>query len=613
MPKPRKPLLRALSIVLAAALLAAAVFVVNLVWFRPFSLNLFYEKTFITFALQNPELLTSIGIAEQFGYRRHNAHLDDVSIAKGDRNFAAWRGYLEDLKNYDPQDQTADQRLSTRVLTWFIDMQLQGERFRFHDYPVNQLFGMQSQTPDFLINQHLIADERGAEDYLSRLQEVPRKFDQLLEGLAVRESKGVMPPRFVIERVLIEMRGFAGKPATENPLYTHFSGKLAGLATLSAAERQALAARCAQAIDAQVRPAYRKLIAFFEGQLARATTDDGVWKLPDGDAYYLYRLQQQTTTTMTPQEVHDLGVQQVARIEGEMAAILERQSQLQPGETPAQALTRLAKDPRFLYPNTDEGRNTALADYKAMIDDQLVRSRAVIGLVPKAPIEMRRIPVFKESTSPGAYYNPPALDGSRPGVFYANLRDMNEVPRFGMRTLAVHEGVPGHHFQIALAQERPGGPTFRKVLPFTAYAEGWALYAEWLALEMGLYKDDPFGNLGRLQAEMLRAVRLVVDTGIHFKRWTREQAIAYMQQKTGMPEGDVVSEIERYIVDPGQACAYMVGMMRIRAGRERAEKELGPRFDAQALKAFHDEVLRGGGMPLEILDEQIDAWIETRG
>jgi uncharacterized protein (DUF885 family) len=609
----RKPLIKTVAALLAAALLAAAVFVVNLIWFRPFSLNLFYEKTFITFALQNPELLTSIGIAEQFGYRRHNAHLDDVSIAKADRDFAAWRGYLEDLKNYDTEGQTPDQRLSTRILTWFIETQLEGERFRFHDYPVNQLFGVQSQTPDFLINQHRIADTRGAEDYLARLQEVPRKFDQVLEGLAMRESKGVIPPRFVIERVLTEMRGFVGQATTESPLSTPLHNKLEGIGDLPTAERQALAQRCAQAIDDHVRPAYRKLITFFEAQLAHATNDDGVWKLPDGDAYYRYRLQRETTTRMTPQEVHDLGLQQVARIESEMAGILTEQSQLQSGETPAQALSRLAKDPRFLYPNTDEGRNAALADYKAMIDDQLVRSRAVIGLAPKAAIELRRIPVFKEKTSPGAYYNPPALDGSRPGVFFANLRDMNEVPKFGMRTLAVHEGVPGHHFQIAIAQEQQGGPTFRKLLPFTAYAEGWALYAEWLALEMGLYKDDPFGNLGRLQAEMLRAVRLVVDTGIHYKRWTREQAIAYMLQKTGMAEGDVVSEIERYIVDPGQACAYLVGMLRIRGARERAQKELGPKFDAQALKAFHDVVLRGGGMPLEILEEQTDAWIATRG
>jgi uncharacterized protein (DUF885 family) len=236
----------------------------------------------------------------------------------------------------------------------------------------------------------------------------------------------------------------------------------------------------------------------------------------------------------------------------------------------------------------------------------------VIGLVPKAPVEVRRVPEFKEKTAPAAYYNPPALDGSRPGVFYANLRDMNALPRFGMRTLAVHEAVPGHHFQIALAQEQEGGPTFRKVLPFTAYAEGWALYAEWLGTELGLYRDDPYGNLGRLQAEMFRAVRLVVDTGIHAQRWPRQQAIDYMLAKTGMPDGDVVTEIERYIVQPGQACAYKVGMMAFQAARQRAEKALGPKWDALAKKDFHDVLLANGSLPLEVLDEQVDAWIQSR-
>jgi uncharacterized protein (DUF885 family) len=607
-----KTVFRTLGALLAAALLVVAVFLGNLVWFRPFSLNLFYEKTFITFVLENPELLTSIGIAEQFGYRRHNAHLDDVSIVKGDHDFALWHGYLADLKSYDLAAQTPEQRLSTRVLTWFIESLLDGERFRFHDYPVSQHFGMQSQTPDFLINQHRIADRRGAEDYLARLDEVGRKFDQMLEGLAVREKKGVVPPRFVIERVLTEVRGFAGRPVAENPLYKHFAAKVASLSELTAVDKRTLEARCAQVLESGVVPAYRKLIAFLEGQLSRSTTDDGVWKLPDGDAYYAYRLRSETTTRMTPQEVHDLGLSEVSRIEAEMTAILVAQAQLPPGETPAQATSRLGRDPRFHYPNTDEGRKAALADYTRMIEDQLARSRAVIGLVPKAPIEVRRVPEFKEGNAPGAYYFPPALDGTRPGVFYANLRDMNEMPKFGMRTLALHEGVPGHHFQIALAQEQEGGPTFRKVLPFTAYGEGWALYAEWLGTELGLYHDDPFGDLGRLQAEMFRAVRLVVDTGIHYKRWTRERAIAYMQEKTGMPEGEVVTEVERYIVDPGQACAYKVGMLRIRAARERAQKALGPRFDSGTEKAFHDVVLGSGSLPLEILDEQVDAWIKAR-
>lgn len=607
-----KKLFKTLGALLAAVLIGVSIFLVNLIWFRPFSIDHFYEKVFVSFVLEQPELLTSLGIAEQFGYRRHNAHLDDVSIAKTERDFAVWRGYLADLKSYDLAAQTTAQQLSTRVLTWYIESQLEGEKFRFHDYPVNQLFGVQSQTPEFLINQHRIADHRGAEDYLARLGEVGRKFDQVLEGLALREQRGVLPPRFVIERVLVEMRSFADTLAAKNPLCTNFATKVSALPELTADNKQALNARCAEVIQGTVVPAYRKVIGFFEGQLTRATTDDGVWKLPDGDAYYRYRLQQQTTTRMTPQEVHDLGLSEVKRIEAEITAILTQQTQLQPGETPAKALLRLAKDPRFLYPNTDEGRKAALADYSKMIEEQLVLSRAVIGLVPKAPIEVKRVPEFKEKTAPGAYYYSPAIDGTRPGVFYANLRDMNEVPKFSMRTLAIHEGVPGHHFQIALAQEQQGGPTFRRVLPFTAYSEGWALYAEWLGTRLGLYKNDPFSDLGRLQDEILRAVRLVVDTGIHHKRWTREQAIAYMLEKTGIAEATVISEIERYIVDPGQACAYKIGMLRIHGARERAQKALGPRFDAEAEKAFHDVVLRGGALPLEILEEQIDVWIKNR-
>ncbi|MGM9487457.1 DUF885 domain-containing protein [Ideonella sp. YS5] len=608
----RRTLLRAIGGLLLAALVAATIFLVNLVWFRPFSLNLFYEKVFVSFMLDNPELLTMIGIAEQFGYRRHNAHLNDASVAKVEQDFKRWHEYLDELKAYDVSAQTPEQRISTRVLTWFIEGQLAGEPFRFHDYPVNQLFGVQNQTPDFLINQHRIADRRGAEDYLSRLGEFGRKYDQVLDGVKLRESKGVVPPRFVIDRVLVEMRAFAGQAPAQNPLCVNFAGKVDALGGVDEADKIALKARCERALEQVVKPAYARLIAFFEGQRDRATDDDGVWKLPDGDAYYAWRLRQQTTTSLTPQQVHALGVSEVERIDGEMRAILSAQGELREGESPAQALIRLGKQPRFLFSDDDEGRRAALVEYKRMIDDQLVRSREVIGLSPKAPIEVQRVPEFKQKTAPGAYYQPPALDGSRPGIFYANLRNMNALPKFGMRTLSIHEGVPGHHFQIALAQERQGGPTFRKLLPFTAYAEGWALYAEWLGTELGVYRDDPYGDLGRLQAEMFRAVRLVVDTGIHAQRWTRQQGIDYMLAHTGMAEGEVVAEIERYIVDPGQACAYKVGMLAIRAARDRAEKALGPKWNREAEKAFHDVVLQGGSLPLAILDEQVDAWVAGR-
>ncbi len=598
--------------VLAALLVAGAVFVVNLVWFRPFSLNLFFEKVFIEEALGKPELLTSIGIAESFGYRRHNAHLDDRSITKMEQDFARSREQLAQLKAYDSAAQTPSQRLSTRVLAWFLEGRVEGERFRFHDYPVEQLWGVQNETPDFLVNSHPIVDRRGAEDYLSRLGEVGRKYDQVIEGLDKRQQLGVIPPRFVVERVLAGMREFAARPAVENLLYTHFAARLAAVADVAPADREALLARCAQVVDTGVRPAYRRLIAFFEQQLPRATTDDGVWKLPDGDAYYRHLLREQTSTRMTPQQVHDLGLAEVARIEAEMKAILVAQSELRPQESVAQALARLSKSPRFLYPNGDEGRRAALADYTALLREQLERSKGLFGRLPAARIEVRRVPEFKEKTAPGAYYNAPAMDSSRPGIFFANLRDMAETPKFGMRTLAIHEGVPGHHFQIAIAQELQGVPTFRKLLPFTAYMEGWALYAEWLGTEMGLYDNDPFGNLGRLQAELFRAVRLVVDTGIHYKRWTREQAIDYMVDKSGTPRSGAVSEIERYIVWPGQACAYKIGMLRIQAARARAQQALGVRFDAQALKDFHDMLLAGGALPLEVLDEQVDAWIKAR-
>ena len=604
--------LRVLLGLLAALLLAAAVFVVNLVWFRPFSLNLFYEKVFVVHMLEQPELLTSLGVFEQFGWRRHNAHLDDLSIAKRTRDFERLRRNLDELRAYDPAAQTPAQLLSTRVLDWFLQNELDGERFRYHDYPVNQLFGVQNDTPDFLINQHRVADRRGAQDYLARLGEFGRKFDQVLEGLAEREKRGVLPPRFVIDRVLVEMREFAGQPAEQNPLVVQFAGKLEALAELAPAERDDLRRRAVQAVQSQVLPAYARMGEFLAQQRAHATGEDGAWKLPDGAAWYAYKLRSETTSRLSPDEVHALGLAEVARIEGEMAAILQAQGEQRAGESPGRALARLAKQPRFLYPDSAAGRQAALDDYGRMLREQLAAAHAVIGRSPKAAIEVRRVPEFREKTAPGAYYHPPALDGTRPGVFFANLRDMAEVPKFGMRTLAAHEGVPGHHFQIALAQEQTGLPTFRSVLPFTAYHEGWALYAERLAAEIGLYRDDPFGDLGRLDDEMLRAARLVVDTGIHARRWPRAQAIAYLLAHTGMAEASAVSEIERYIVEPGQACAYMIGMRGILAARERARTALGARFDAQALKDFHDLVLRGGALPLEVLDEQVDAWIAAR-
>jgi uncharacterized protein (DUF885 family) len=590
----------------ALALVGIAVFAVNLIWFRPWSLNLFYEKVFISFALENPELLTSIGIAEKFGYRAHNARLADASVEKTLQDQARARQNLADLQAYNFARQNPTQQLSTRTLAWFLENAIAGEKFEFHNYPVNQLFGIQSSLPDFMANLHRVPDAKGAEHYLARLGEWGRKFDQVIAGLKYREARGIIPPRFVVQRVLVEMRAFVGRPARENLLYTSFAKKLEALPSLPAAEKTAFQSRVEAAITGQVYPAYERLIATLAALESKATDDDGVWKLPEGDAFYAHQLHTYTTTQLKPAEVHAIGLREVERIEREMRTLLEAQGHA--GGTPAEWLLKLKGEQRFLYPNDDTGRAAALADYQRIIDECLKITPQYFGLQPKALIEVKRIPEFKEATAPGAYYQRPALDGSRPGVFYANLRNMTEVAKFGMKTLAYHEGVPGHHFQIAIAQEIKGLPTFRGMLPFTAYLEGWALYTEWFAREMGLYRDDPYGDLGRLQAEMFRAVRLVVDTGIHFKRWTRAEAIAYMTDRTGMGRDEVTSEIERYIVNPGQACAYKIGLIKLLELRTRARKRLGAKFDD---RAFHDFLLGRGALPLDILEEQFVPWLES--
>ena len=588
-------------------LVAISIFLINLIWFRPWSLNLFYEKVFAEFLFDEPETLSAIGLVEQFGVSGHNGKLSDVSPAHQQRQFDRWKKDLAQLREYPLKRQTDSQRLSTHVLDWFLQRQVEGEKYQWHDYPVNQLAGVQNQLPSFMANTHRLLAKQDCEYYLQRLDAFPKKFDQLLENLRVHEQKGILPPHFVVEKVLTEMTRFTGTPAPENILASSFKARATKIKGLTEQEREDFQARVEAAVTKQVYPAYQKLIDYFREILPKTTTDDGVWKLPDGEGYYAHVLRENTTTTLKPDEIHQLGLSEVARIETEMRVILDANGYA--GRSIGESMEQLARDPRFLYPNDDKGRAAALAEYSRLISQAMERSKQLFLTLPLAKIEVRRVPVFKESTAPGAYYEPPALDGARPGVFYANLRDMNEVAKWSMPTLAYHEGVPGHHFQIATAQELKGVPQFRKVIPFTAYSEGWALYTEWLAKQAGWYEGDPFGDLGRLQAELFRAVRLVVDTGIHAKRWTREQAIAYMREKTGMGEKEVTSEIERYIVAPGQACAYKVGMLKLQELRARAERELGVKFDQ---REFHDVVLRNGELPLEILEEQVNDYVRGK-
>ena len=593
--------------IVAVLLLVAAVFAVNAIWFRPWSLNVFYEKVFVEVLLEEPELLSALGLVEQFGITGHNGKLSDESPAHQQQQFDRLRRNIAQLHAYPLEKQNASQRLSTAVLDWFLTVQAEGEKYQWHNYPVNQLFGVQNQFPSFMANTHRLLGPRDCAYYVQRLGALPRKFDQVLEGLAVREQKQIIPPRFVVEKVLKEMNDFVAQPPAENILATSFKTRAAKIEKLTNEQRADFQEQVEGQIKKKVYPAYQKLIDYFTALLPKTTTDDGVWKLPDGDAFYAYQLRQNTTTTLNPVEIHALGVAEVARIEGEMRALLDANGFA--GQPIGAAIDALGKDPRFLFANDDAGRAAALAEYTRLIDQALERSKQLFSSIPKAKIEVRRVPEFKQATAPGAYYEGAALDGTRPGIFYANLRDMNEVAKWGMPTLAYHEGVPGHHFQISTAQELTGLPQFRKLIPFTSYAEGWALYTEWLAKDAGWYESDPFGDLGRLQAELFRAVRLVVDTGIHAQRWTRERAIAYMLEHTGMGEKEVTSEIERYIVMPGQACAYKVGMLKIRELRTRAQQELREKFD---VREFHDVVLKNGALPLEILEQQVNEYITRK-
>jgi uncharacterized protein (DUF885 family) len=509
------------------------------------------------------------------------------------------------LRTYDKSRMDAKQRLSADVLEWFLANQVEGDRFRFHDYPVNQLFGVQSSLPDFMINTHPLRRPKDAENYIRRVAAFGTAIDQVIAQLRAREEKGVLPPRFVLTMVLVEMRAFAGKPPAENPLAVNFDTKIARIPGLDEAKRRDLSAQLRDRIEHVVVPAYRRLIDTCAHLESVATDDDGVWKLPDGAAYYAYRLKSSTTTDLPPDSIHAIGLREVDRIEGEMRAILSARG-YPPGDLAA-TMNRLREEPRFHYPAGDSGRARILADYQSIIDDANLRVATLFDVRPATGVKVQRVPAFKEATAPGAYYQAGSIDGSRPGTFYANLRDPNETTMPMMRTLAYHEAIPGHHFQIGIAQGLKGLPFFRRIVPFTAYSEGWGLYAERLALEQGFH-PTAFDSLGALQAELFRAVRLVVDTGIQRDRWTRTQAIDYMERNTGMPPTEVVTEIERYIVNPGQACAYKVGELEILALRQRAMERLGSRFD---IRKFHDAVLTNGALPLGLLERVVDDWVSS--
>jgi uncharacterized protein (DUF885 family) len=583
---------------------------------KPIRFKSYVDRTMVQLAFDSPETLTSLGFLESLGIKGHNANLDDASLAKADELFTLLPKIRDGVAQYEDKDLDKNDLISKEIALYLLDYANEAAQYRYHSYPVNQLFGIQNSFPSFMDAQHQVNDMEDANNYISRLSQVKRKFTQSLETLKIREDKQIIPPLFVIDRVLDEMQAFIAQPINENILYSSLKNKMINAEKLAqeegntvfSSEQQAqVLAEVETQMTKSVQPAYQLFIDYFKALRNKANTDDGFWKLPDGDKAYASTLKFFTTTNYSPDYIHEIGLEEVDRIQAEILSILSAEGfDTSNGFTPAIEL--LKADPRFYYPDTEEGRAQILADYQKILDEISANLDGSFNIRPKAGMEVRRIPKFKEKTAPGAYYQQPAIDGSRPGLFFANLYDIKATPKYSMRTLAYHEGVPGHHFQIAIGMEAEGLPLFRKASPFTAYTEGWALYAEQVAWELG-FQSDPYDNIGRLQAELFRAVRLVVDTGLHHKRWTREKAIDYMLKNTGMAESDVISEIERYIVMPGQATAYKVGMMKILEIREAAQKKLGDKFD---LAEFHDVVLKNGAVPLDILARIVDDYVDNK-
>jgi len=593
-----------ISGVLGVGLLGAAMWF----WVTPVGINNYVNKITIQLALGSPQTLTQLGVIDNTLLDFHSDELDDQTKAFEDKMTAKLRAAREGLDRYGPEGLEGQELLTYQITAWFLDDALRQAEFDSDGYRVNQISGVTVDTPQFLTDAHVIQDARSVERYLSRL----REFGRILREARVRveedRAKGVVPPDFIIDQALTGMRAFIAAGAAGNALVTTLPAKLDKLEGVDAAQRTAWLTQAESLVDNEVLPGYRAMIALFEDMRRTATNDAGIWRIPNGDKIYAAALKSNTTTDLTAEQIHTLGVEEVARIEAEMTAILTAQG-YEKG-TIAERLRTLNEDPTQRFANTDEGRAQML-DYLKAIDARVMAvAPKFFATIPPQPLEIVRVPVYSQDSSPGGYYNPPALDGSRPGRFYINQKDTADNPKYSLATLMIHEGSPGHHFQLSAAQLIEGVPLLRKVMPFNAYAEGWALYAERIAkTDMGTYADDPLGDLGRLQAEMFRAVRLVVDTGLHAKRWSREQAIAYMVEKTGMSEAEVTREIERYVVWPGQATGYKVGQLALLKMRADAERELGAKFD---LKAFHEVLLMNGAMPLGILEGLVRDWITAR-
>jgi uncharacterized protein (DUF885 family) len=532
--------------------------------------------------------------------------LDDFSEAVEERDFQADMAALAAMKRrFDPASLSADSQLSYQLFEKQMERRRAAWTFRGNAYVFDQMNGLQSQLPAFLINIHRVSTKGDADAYVSRLRGIATVMDEAIRRSDRAATRGVQPPKWVYPYVVSDARnvitGAPFGPGPDAPLYADLKAKVAPL-QIPQAEKEAILKSGAEALTGTVRPAYERLIAALAAQEKRAGTVDGVWRFSDGAPFYAERLKNYTTTDLTADQIHQIGLDNVARIHREMQGIMVAVG----FKGSLQDFFRFMRtDARFYAPNDQAGRDRYLAETERAKQAVSAKLPQWFSVLPQAPLVVKPVEPFREKSAGKAFYQSPAPDGSRPGTYYVNLYDMADMPMFEVEALFYHEGIPGHHLQRAIQTELNDVPPFRRFGGVTAYSEGWGLYSEKLAKDMGLY-TDPYRDFGRLQLELHRAIRLVVDTGLHHKRWSREQAIKYVEDNSADAPGGIVKAIERYIVFPGQATAYMIGRLTISELRTRAQEQLGSKYD---VRAFHDVVLKSGPVPLDVLRQRVDAWI----
>ena len=565
-----------------------------------------FDSFFRDYITSDPDATASLGNLDPLGYTFPTDRFTDYSEKAVAARYDVFRKYKSQLESFDRKKLSASQRMARQILLWEIDATLRGEKFKDYSYIPNQMDGIHNTLTTVMTEYHWVDNQQDAENYVARLESYSRRFDQELANLDVRVKMGILPPKYIFDVSEKEMSDFISVEPRNNVLYTSFVEKVGKLANVQQEGKEKLLRDAENSIGKSVYPAYRKFLARLGEIKAIAPDSAGVWQLPAGDEYYRYCLYGYTTTDLTPEEIYQTGLREVARIQQQAREILKSVGETEDkpfGELISQFFRKRIqqRDAQLLYTDTTNLRQRVLRDFQRIVDDVANRLPDYFSLIPKAPVIVERVPEYKEKTLP-SNYSPGSLNGKRKGVFYVNLA--NPGMKAGMKTLTYHEAIPGHHFQIALQRESTVYRMFMSIFFNSGFVEGWALYAEKLAMENGWFENE-YARLGFLNSELFRAIRLVVDVGIHYKHWTRDQALRYFRENIGW--GSVL-EVNRYIVTPGQACSYKIGELKIVELRQRARKELGKRFD---LREFHRAILENGSVPLDLLERVVNSHIRV--